>query len=669
MGCLSAIFIVWNFQGAGRGWAALSAVQGRSEQAWQQISLAQAALADSKLADSQEALAQAEVLLGEAKQELDTSLAASRYILRWLDVTGTVQSGQDLLLLGESLTRAGQAATRALAPLLATGQTSGELETKPPEDNLVSAIQSAQLEFIDVLTELKTAERLAQSINSPFLPAEIKEQLASVRASLPKARASLQKFSEQSATYLYLLGAQQDRQYLILFANNDELRPTGGFIGTLGLVNVDRGRVENIDVQSVYDPDGQLQEFIAPPAPLQSIVNRWYLRDANWFVDYSVNARKIADLFEKEGGPTVDGVILMTPDVIARLLAITGPIKVPGYDVAVSADNFVIVTQGQVTYGYDKELNKPKQFLADLTPILLNKLFAGSGEASASAALDSKLKVISALSEALQAKDLLLYFRDEQAQNQLEQVGWGGIVPRDVPGFLSVNNANIGGHKSDQFIEQEIDYRGQLEADGDVDVVLTIRRQHRGPEEEIDFDYPPNENPAWKNNVVYQRVLVPANAELIEAKGFASAADIPAAVIPATDLPVEADPAVAAWQQPQRPQANGTVIGQESGYTFFANWLITQPGQTSVALYRYRLPKATRLPSTINPAGSYSLFVFKQPGAKRTTVRATLSLPEQYRIIHTVPASGVTAEANSSIVYRGLLNHDLLVGLIMGKAP
>lgn len=664
VGCALAGFLVWNLQSMGRGFAVLSSVEGHSEQALAELLSAQAALATTDFAASEESFAQAEAQLQAARAELDTALSASRHILRYVDVTGTVRSGQELLTAGELLTQVGQHVSRAVGPLLAAEAPVGEaLEASDDsgEITLVDAIRTAQDEMGQASEKLARVETGLAGIGSPFLPDEIKAQVETLQTAVPRARNIIDAIHRQSGSYLHLLGAEHDRHYLVLFANNHELRPVGGFIGTIGLMNIDRGRVENIDVQSVYDPDGQLQEFIAPPDPLLPIVDRWYMRDANWFVDYQVSARKIATFFEKEGGPTVDGVILLTPDVIKRLLAVTGPINVPGYDVTVSAENFVEVTQAEVTYFYDKEENRPKQFLADLTPLLLNTLFTSEEVAG-------KLEVVSALTGALEHKELLLYFRDEKAQAELKAAGWHGGYPQDAPGFLSVNNANIGGHKSDQFVEQEIDYRTQLHSSGDVDVVLTIRREHKGPQEALDIEYPPGEDPAFKDNITYQRVLVPKGAQLIEASGFSDIADVPRTQIADSDVPLSADADVALWQRSQRKHTSGTTVGEEAGYTFFANWMITKPGQTSVALYRYRIPAHVAMPTFFAPAQGYSTYIAKQPGQIRTTVRSSLTLPGGYQFIHAVPEGGITREGDGSVIYRGNLAKDTFVGGVFERS-
>jgi len=653
IGCAVILVGIWSLQGAGRGTAVVASLQQRTAKAFADVTTAQAALAHTDTTTGEQSFQSAFQELTTAQKEMDQALAASKHVLAVLDLTGTVRAGQDMLEVGSALAKAGEHTSRAMKPFF----------EKTQNKTLTDAITASRPELALAQAELDTAAETIKGISGTFLPPEFQDQIEKLQTIIPRARNAVHTLHSESETFLTLLGAERDRQYLFLFANNDEMRPVGGFIGTVGLVNIDRGRVENIDVHSVYDGDGQLKEFLAPPNPLLPIVSRWYLRDSNWFVDFSKSAQKAAQLFEKEGGPTVDGVVLMTPTVIRNLLAVTGPIEVPGYANVVSAENFVEVTQGEVTYDYDKSLNKPKQFLSDLTPILLTKLFASSPDGNAG----MQLQTLGAFTKSLAEKDLLFYFKDENVQKQADRLGWAGTLSVDASGFLMVNNANIGGHKSDQFIEQEIDYRTTITEQGDADVVVTVRRTHKGPDESLAYPYPEGENPAFKINTIYQRMLVPKGAILLESKGFTAESDVPRPIIAPSDIPLKADADIANWQLSQHRSPNGAVIGSESGYTFFANWIVTRPGETSVTLTHYRIPDAVTMPSYLHPAASYSMAMFKQPGQRRTAVRASMQVPDTMKIVHTIPASGITRESDSALVYRGQLTSDVLPGIVFER--
>jgi len=656
LGCAVVAGALWNFQALGRGYAVLGIVSDLSGDAFESLGLAQSALAEQNFVESEGHFDNAQDSLQDARAQLEEAIAATEAVQSVLDVTGAVRSGDRLLSVGQSVTSAGQHLGRGLKHIAAANLVGSEDTGNPP---LIGVMRDALAEFTQARDQLRDAEETLDSIPSFLLPGEVRQQVETLDAVIPAAAEQLSAFIDQGDMFLSVLGENQKREYLLVFQNNHELRATGGFIGSIGLVHVDQGVIEDVDVQSVYDPDGQLKEYIAPPDPLSPITDRWYLRDANWFIDYSVSARKIADFFEQEGGGTVDGVISLTPEVMEGMLAITGPIEMPTYGVTVDAENFTAVTQQQVTYFYDRELNRPKQFLADLTPILLNRVLVGDGR--------DPLAVLGVFTDLLQQKDMLVWLRAEDEAARIHELGWDGALPQSHPGFLSVVNTNIGGHKSDQFIEQEIDYRTSVGGDGVVESTVTIRRNHTGPSTALDLEYPPGENPAHKDNIIYQRVLVPVGATLLEAGGFTPAAQVPRHKF--EDLPVElrADPDVAEWQRSQQPDSSGTVIGREAGYQTLANWTITKPGETTILFYRYRWPEKVSVPNLADPAKTYSVYVSKQPGDSRSSLRVEMSLPDGSNISHTVPHDGITQTASNQVTYRGALTRDVVVGGVWTK--
>lgn len=642
----------WQLVVIGQWYRVAGGVVEQTKSALAEISSAGQVLAAYDFEQSEQKFAEGQRLLEEAQAQLSSALSESESIVNLADVAGVMKSGDALLGSSAKLAAAGKHLSRGVDHL------SGSLEES------VEALTQAGQDLSLAATSLAEAEEELGRVNKLVLPTEIKTKVEALETLLPKVRGPLDQYLMHEEVVLNLLGADHNRQYLLVFQNNHEIRPTGGFIGSLGLVNVDRGKVENIDVQTVYDPDGQLAEFIAPPEPLTAIVHRWFLRDANWFVDYETSAKKIASFFEKEGGSTVDGVIALTPEVIKDLLKITGPITVPGHEVTVDSENFTAITQDLVTYSYDREENDPKKFLRDFAPLLLEKVFKAE---------DGKTwEMVNALSHAATSKQLLVYFQDQQAQKVAQAAGWAGKLPVDAKNLVAVNNANIGGHKSDQFVDQEVDYRAQVLESGEVEVVLTVRRTHNGPTEALAAEYPEGENPAYRDNVVWQRVLVPKEAQLIEASGFTAAADVPRPLEESKedfdDLAdiVEPDPDLAEWQRAQSQDSSGAVIGQESGYKYFANWMVTKPGATTVGLYRYRLTAQDKI-NFLDKVSAHQVLFVKQPGDTRTTARAEISLPSSEQIVHTVPNEGVTRPSSQTAIYRSALDRDRLVGVVYSK--
>src|SRR5690606_6242926 len=61
----------------------------------------------------------------------------------------------------------------------------------------------------------------------------------------------------------YLLGIDEKRTYLVLFQNDAELRPTGGFLTAYSLLEVDKGQIKPLFSSDMYDLD---KKFNPPPA-------------------------------------------------------------------------------------------------------------------------------------------------------------------------------------------------------------------------------------------------------------------------------------------------------------------------------------------------------------------------------------------------------------------
>jgi hypothetical protein len=129
--------------------------------------------------------------------------------------------------------------------------------------------------------------------------------------------------------------------WLVLFENNDELRATGGFIGSYALVTLENGALASIAIEDIYDADGQFTGFIAaPPGAYEylSSGNGLRLPDANWSPDFPTAAQQVLRFFalgEKDG---ISGVIALNQELVRDLLHITGPLNLPDYPEAVTAE-------------------------------------------------------------------------------------------------------------------------------------------------------------------------------------------------------------------------------------------------------------------------------------------------------------------------------------------
>jgi len=131
------------------------------------------------------------------------------------------------------------------------------------------------------------------------------------------------------------------------------------------------------------------------------------------------------------------------------------------YEVTLDADNFIEKTQYEVEVDYDKKENKPKKILSDLAPLVLDKLFSSRD-------LPTLQKTLSAFSEGLAEKHILMYSTNKDLQKIISSQRWSGEILNTSRDYLSVINTNINGYKTDGVIDEKIEHTTSIENDGSV---------------------------------------------------------------------------------------------------------------------------------------------------------------------------------------------------------
>ena len=507
------------------------------------------------------------------------------------------------------------------------------------------------------LAELsKNIQNNLDNVNSDDIPEGERVKFSQIKSKLPQINASLEEFLRQEDIFTDILGGNGPRKYLFLFQNNQEMRATGGFIGSYAILDIFNGRVRKFMIDGIFNPDGQLRERVIPPKPIQKISADWSLHDSNWFPDFPVSAEKAAWFYEKTGGPTVDGIITMTPTVMQKLLEITGPIEMPEYGTTVDKDNFVEKIQYEVEVDYDKELNQPKKILADLAPKILDRIFN-------SADFSEMSKTMNILLESLNEKHILLYSKNWEIEKAISENGWSGEVLNTQKDYLSVINSNINGFKTDGVIEEEISHKAEIQNDGSVIDTLTITRKHNGGDSAYDW---------WnKVNADYIRVYVPQGSKLLSASGQTRELNI--SPLDYGALGYKTDPQVKMEEDSaQVDDESGTIIYDDAGKTVFANWAYVSPKETVTIQYVYLLPFKIDINLPKKPSDSYSLLAQKQAGSLGDKFSSEISYPDLYKTIWQYPEDEISAVQDLPDGQKGIkmetdLKTDKFIGAVLMK--
>jgi len=245
--------------------------------------------------------------------------------------------------------------------------------------------------------------------------------------------------------------------FLILFQNNMELRPGGGFIGAFGILKIKNGEVIEMDVHDTNIFDDRIDTKIEPPYPMAETlsIKSWEMRDSNWSPDFNENAQKAVELYKLQGGDeSFNGVIAISTELLASFLGIVGPVEIEGFPGEYNSDNAIAKLEYQVEKGYKKqdiEKGKRKYIMKYLAKEILVK--------SQKLRISERKKLLLKLEEHLDKKDVMLTFFDSRIQDEIIALNWDGEVERNVPqDYLMLVDANLASYKTDPYIVRSFEY-------------------------------------------------------------------------------------------------------------------------------------------------------------------------------------------------------------------
>ena len=516
----------------------------------------------SNIGEAQEDLNQALDLFSQAESIIDREHVVLVYITSLLPFIGRqMKDRQYLLNAGHHIALGNTYLVKGI----------GEAE-KIQDVSMTERFQILKRHLKSARPQYEEALKSLVQINNASIPLEYQQSFEDFKLLFTVFIDDMNDFVDLIDMTYVLFGGDNFQRTLVLFQNQHELRPSGGFLGSFAIIDTQKGKILNIEVPGggSYDLQGQLTEYVAPPLPLQLVNDRWEFQDSNWFFDFPATAKNAEWFVERSKGITFDNVIAVNASVIERLLSVVGVIENEKYDILLDANNVLDKLQYSVEIDYDKEENKPKQVLADL---LTQFLDLGSS-------LDGQkiLRLLGEFNQALNQKEIQIYSHDKNTQDRLSQFGWTGEILPTIDGqdYLAVVNANLQGQKSDGKIIQHIDHQTVVLEDGSIEDTIKITRQHTGLPGEMFYGSP---------NIDYIRVYVPEGAVLLDASGF----EYP---------PENAFHVPESWyDDPKLDEVEdgyhsdtGTRVSRQFGKTVFGNWVIVKPGETTEVFLTYRLP-------------------------------------------------------------------------------
>ncbi len=333
-----------------------------------------------------------------------------------------------------------------------------------------------RLELISSYLDISITNIEGFDIN--ILPKDIKEKVLGVYDKTKEMKLYLDVIISNKQYLLKILGYPHPQRYMVVFQNNNEIRPTGGFIGSFLLFTLNDGVIEDIKFKDVYEIDNQLLDPLKSPKGLDTISEFWGMRDANYSPDFPTSVQNILWFLDKGKGPTVNSVVLLDQTVVEEILGLTGPIYLKDYGLSLDKTNFSFV----LSYIVESKIlgsKTPKKIIDDLIPVVVSKISDGC---------DTK-KFIDLFLSLKDRKHITFYYDDEYIQDILAIYGLSGAVLNVLPNqdYLQMVLTSVSGNKSDAFIRYNLVHLSEISATGEIINTIRLKREHTWSKENEEF--------------------------------------------------------------------------------------------------------------------------------------------------------------------------------------
>lgn len=481
----------------------------------------------------------------------------------------------------------------------------------PNAARIVDVLRLSQPTFNAARLHIQQARAAITSFALEYLPTELAADTLQLQRLITQAEAVLLLLNRAPDVLTRAFGLETAQTYLVLAANNDEIRPSGGYISVWGIARVQGGDIIDYEFypSTIETPD-------PPPLVMGAALEipDWWLTflepvyaawDGSWEADFAETARMAAWYYDNGANPytPVNGVISIDLDAVQYLLGALGGCELEARNVSVTEANFRSVVYETRAEG--AETLEHKRFLGDLYSCMLAR-WSTSNAAAQTALLQAILR-------GLAERHLAFYFRDAATQQSVVELGWAGTQSAAGQDYLMLADANVAANKSSGAVQRSFAYDISLREDGTGAAQLSV--YYVFPESSAVTD-PAVRPEHYGDNLDYTtlwQVFTPPESRLTGE---------------ATEL-------------------RGMVTVDNALFTRFTGLTTIPFGGINQIRLNYA---STGLVERVGEYYRYRLLIEKQLGSRGDHYHVTITLPANYEVVSTVPVEGVVYELVQEMV-------------------
>lgn len=510
------------------------------------------------------------------------SAISGLFWLRFVPFLGSYYSDfRHLGIASSSLVEAAEITAESLKPHAAslglTGEEGKQIASGERIKILAQTIEKIVPELDKIAPKIREADEEMQKVKPDKHPnfwvfGKLRRGLTNAKDLTSQAEFFLVEAKPLLLVLPSVMGVSGDKRYLVLFQNDKEIRPSGGFLTAYTFVTFKKGAIEASGSDDIYHLDERLHEVclkkicpLSPPAPIVKYLpeptgkskTAWDSRDSNLSPDWKISAGEFERFYNIIGGQPFDGIIGVDTFFVKNLLSVTGPISVGGYQTKFDQDNVIaeLLNYSEVVFAGQRGR---KQVVGDLMFSIMLTIMQSDKSKFA--------PLIKTLLTSSNEKHILFYFKDQVAQDAFEKFNWAGRIRQSDGDYLHINDSNFAGGKANLYIQEKIEQRIQI--DSQDKIIKEVKIEYKNPEK-----YNNRLNPTYRDWV---RIYVPKGSKLISGEG----------------------------------SIDGVRESEDLEKTVFDAFIQVRPEGSAKLTVKYEMP------STIKKGQNYKLLLQKQPGTE-----------------------------------------------------
>lgn len=438
-----------------------------------QINSAKTEVQNLQQSISDKDLDKAKISLSVLKQktdEIEKSFSNLKLIGSLPYIKQFYKDGQQAIKIAKNSLETGEILITAIEPYkdflgIKGGATSSTDTTEDRIEFLTNSIEGL-VPYLDTIeTKIGEIDKSLNQINAAKYPDEFKG--FAIKSNILQAQElvdQVYKYVKDGKPLLtkvsWLLGKDAPRKYLMIFQNDGELRPSGGFWTAYSTITVTNGKVTPGSASNIYDLDDLIGSLGKSPRLIQSYhinVPNLYLRDSNLSPDFPTDAQLFLEKYTKVKKGEFDAVVAIDTQLLVDMVSVLGKLDTRVGTFTAQPDDRC---EGcpQIIYEMQYMSGRPRDYLESNRKDFMNPLMSALLANVMGSEKNKMGELMQAFFKDINEKHILVYFPD----SDMQQIGnsaniTGKIFDVDSSiDYLHLNDANFASAKSNMFITQKI---------------------------------------------------------------------------------------------------------------------------------------------------------------------------------------------------------------------